>query len=208
MAIRPCLFSTNGCKRLARRVTREAEAYQKRYQDALAAYYKGVAKTHAATQKKLEAGEPTKENIKPEGKDPFFNAVFGQKGPLMIPAKEREKFCSDDVKQQVKELQAKAEEMKKAGPPEPDMADAVSEDKPVQQKVLLRGDYNSPGDDAPRGVLTILTKAEPAAGCFQRQRTAGNCGVDEQSEKSHDGARNGEPAVDVAFWRRHCRYTR
>jgi Protein of unknown function (DUF1549)/Protein of unknown function (DUF1553)/Planctomycete cytochrome C len=148
------------------KVTEVAQAYQKRYQDALAEHYKGVAKNQAAAQKKLEAGEPVKESTKVESKDAFFNVVFAQNGPLTIPAKEREKYCSDEVKQQVKELRAKADELKKAGPPEPDMADAVSEDKPVQQKVLLRGDYNSPGDDAPRAVPAILTKAEPPPAAF------------------------------------------
>ena len=56
--------------------------------------------------------------------------------------------------------------MKKTGPQEPDMADAVSEDKPVQQKVLLRGDYNNPGEDAPRAVPAILLRAEPAPAAF------------------------------------------
>jgi Protein of unknown function (DUF1553) len=46
------------------------------------------------------------------------------------------------------------------------MADAVSEDTPVQQKVLLRGDYNSPGEEAPRAVPAVLTTAEPAPASF------------------------------------------
>jgi hypothetical protein len=66
------------------------------------------------------------------------------------------------VKEQIAKLRAGVEELKKVGPPEPNMADAVTEDKPVSQKVLLRGDYNNPGDDAPRAVPAVLTKVAPA----------------------------------------------
>jgi hypothetical protein len=148
------------------KVTEVALTYQKRYQDALTEHYKSVAKTHAGTRKKLEAGDPVKENIKPDGKDEFYNAVFSKNGPFMLPTKDREKTLSEDLKKQVADLHAKAEAMKKAGPPEPDMADVVTEDTPVEQKVLLRGDYNNPGEDAPRAVPAILTRAEPAPSAF------------------------------------------
>jgi hypothetical protein len=138
-----------------------SKAYQARYLHSLTDYYKMVAKTHTATRKKLEAGEPVKENLKIKEEDKFFNAVYSTRGPLMIAPKEREKLCSDDEKKQVAEFHAKAEQLKKDGPLEPDMADAVSEDKPVQQKVLLRGDYNTPGEDAPLSVPAILKKAAP-----------------------------------------------
>ena len=46
------------------------------------------------------------------------------------------------------------------------MADAVTEDQPVAQKVLLRGDYNSPGEDAPLSVPTILREAAPPPSAF------------------------------------------
>ena len=48
-------------------------------------------------------------------------------------------------------------ELKSAAPPEPDMACAVEEGAPVNQKVFIRGDYNSPGEDAPKGFPKILT---------------------------------------------------
>ncbi len=37
------------------------------------------------------------------------------------------------------------------------MADAVAEDTPVDQKVLIRGDYHNLGEDAPKAVPAILT---------------------------------------------------
>jgi hypothetical protein len=148
------------------KVTEVAEAYQRRYQEALAQHYKNVAKTHAETRKKLEAGDPVKENINPEGKDNFYNAVFAKNGPFALPKKDREKDCTEITKIRVLALRDKAKELKQLGPTEPDMADVVTEDKPVEQKVLLRGDYNSPGEDAPRAVPAILVKAEPAPAAF------------------------------------------
>jgi hypothetical protein len=148
------------------KVTEVAEAYQKRYQEALAQHYKNVAKTHVDTRKKLESGDPVKENINPEGKDNFYNAVFAKNGPFALPKKDREKACTEITKIRVLALRDKAKELKQLGPTEPDMADVVTEDKPVEQKVLLRGDYNSPGEDAPRAVPAILVKAEPAPAEF------------------------------------------
>src|SRR2546423_519493 len=46
------------------------------------------------------------------------------------------------------------------------MADAVEEDAAVNQKVLIRGDYHNPGEDAPRAVPAILAARVPAASNF------------------------------------------
>jgi hypothetical protein len=143
-----------------------AETYQKRYQDALADYFKSVARTHANTRKKLDAGDPVKENIKLDGKDAFYNAVFAKNGPLTISPRDREKLLTDAQWEQVYTIRGQANALKKAGPPEPDMADAVSEDKSVQQKVLMRGDYNNPGEDAPRAVPAILARVEAPPSAF------------------------------------------
>ncbi len=147
-------------------MTDVAVGYQRRYQAALAAHFSNVAKTHVNTRKKLTAGDPVKENIKLDGKDPFFNAVFGGNGPLAIQAKDREKYLTDAEWEHVYEIRGAADAMKKQGPPDPEMADAVAEDKPVQQKILMRGDYNNAGEDAPRGVPTILARVEAAPAAF------------------------------------------
>ncbi len=144
-----------------------AHTYQTRYQAALTEHFKGVARTHANTRKKLEAGDLVKENIQPNGKDPFYNAVFVKNdGPFTVLPRNREKFLTDAQWEQVYTIRTKAEALKAAGPSDPEMADAVSEDKSVQQKVLLRGDYNNPGEDAPRGVPTILARVEPPPATF------------------------------------------
>jgi cytochrome c553 len=72
----------------------------------------------------------------------------------------REELLTDEAKQRVKALRAEYDEMKKAAPAEPEMADAVEEGKPVEQHVLIRGDYNSPGDVAPKLFPSIVAKPE------------------------------------------------
>jgi cytochrome c553 len=148
------------------KVSDVARAYQNRYQTALAEHFKTLAMTHANTRKKLEGGEPANESTKADRIDPFYNAVFALNGPLTISPRNREKFLTDAEWEQVYTIRGQADALKKAGPPDPDMADAVAEDKSVQQKVLMRGDYNSPGEDAPRAVPAILARVEPAPNAF------------------------------------------
>src|SRR5262249_22515694 len=50
----------------------------------------------------------------------------------------------------------------KNAPPEPAMACAVEEGDPVNQKVFIRGAYNSPGEDAPRAFPRVLTASVSA----------------------------------------------
>jgi len=145
-----------------------AAQYQKRYQEALAAWAKAVESGHAAARKKLEAGDPVIAKSKPDFKDPFFRAVFSTDGPFAIASgnREAEHLLSPELKERVAGHRAAAALLKKNSPPEPDMADAVSEDAPVQQKVMLRGDFNNPGEDAPRAVPAILTRIAPTPASF------------------------------------------
>src|SRR5262249_50009478 len=64
---------------------------------------------------------------------------------------------------EVEELKKKLKDLKENAPPEPPMACAVEEGDPVDQKVFIRGDYNSPGEDAPKTFPKVLTIAAPAS---------------------------------------------
>ena len=143
-----------------------AQAYALRLEKGLDEYAQALAKRHDLTRKKLDAGEPATEKPLMETKDGFFNEIYSKNGPWMVPPVQREKVCSVEVQAQIAKIKGGIAEMRKAGPPQPDMADAVSEDTPVQQKVLLRGDYNNPGEDAPRAVPAVLTVAEPQPSSF------------------------------------------
>jgi hypothetical protein len=52
-------------------------------------------------------------------------------------------------------------DLKKEAPPEPPMACAVEEGDPVDQKVFIRGDYNSPGEEAPKTFPKVLMATAP-----------------------------------------------
>lgn len=91
-----------------------------------------------------------------EKEDLFFDQVFGGDGPLVLPSKEREKLFEPAQLALAKSLKAEAKRMEAALPPEPPMADAIAEGEPVKQKIFVRGDYNSQGEEAPRAVPTVL----------------------------------------------------
>ncbi len=144
-----------------------AAAYQKRYQDALTEWSAVVEKAHVAVRKKLEEGEPAGDRMKPDSKDSFFNAVYLHDGPLTIPMESRELLLPADLKEKVAAYRASAEALKKNAPPEPDMADAVTEEAvPAVGKVAIRGDFHNLGEEAPRSVPAILTKVAPPPAQF------------------------------------------
>ena len=71
----------------------------------------------------------------------------------------RDQLLTPEDKSRVKALGEELAEMKKLSPPEPEMADAVEEGKPVEQHVFIRGDYNAPGELAPKLFPSVLVKA-------------------------------------------------
>ncbi|MCU1258021.1 MAG: Protein of unknown function (DUF1553)/Protein of unknown function (DUF1549)/Planctomycete [Bryobacterales bacterium] len=131
-----------------------AQQYQTRYQQALEKWNAAQAKLHADTRKKLEANQMVSGKPAVDKKEPFFNSVYGANGPFNL----KEQSFSTEAREQIGKLKTAMDEVKKSVPPEPDMADAIAEDAPVSQKVLIRGDYHLPGEDAPKAVPAILTK--------------------------------------------------
>src|SRR5229473_5057342 len=101
--------------------------------------------------------------------DPFFFDVYFGSGPFAIPEAQQDKVFPAEARQQLVKLRKELAELKNAAPPEPDMACAVEEGDPVNQKVFIRGDYNSPGEDAPKAFPKILT-----AGAGQPEITSGS----------------------------------
>ena len=77
-------------------------------------------------------------------------------GPLALPDIEMAKLYSAESKLRVAFLSAKLDDMVKGGPPELPMACAVTEGKPVEQRVLVRGNTANPGDLVTRRFPTIL----------------------------------------------------
>jgi hypothetical protein len=93
-----------------------------------------------------------------DGEFMFLRAVMLDKmdGPLALPDREMMKLYPADLRLRVAYMRARADDMTKQGPQEPPMACAVSEGKPVAQRVLVRGNPASPGDPVTRRFPTIL----------------------------------------------------
>jgi hypothetical protein len=145
-----------------------AAAYQKRFQARFDEWAVGLDKWQADVQAAVasKTKPPEKPHFEP-GKDQFFYEVF-ENGPFSfedneedgkpVKVKAIEHIRSVDAKDQIAAIQSQLSEMKASAPPEPDMACAVVEGQSVDQKVLVRGDYNNPGEDAPKGFPTILAR--------------------------------------------------
>lgn len=95
-------------------------------------------------------------------KDGFFRDVFADAGPFGVNARMVDTVATVEGKAELKALRAEQQKLKNALPPEPEMACAVEDDKPVVQKVLMRGDYNTLGEEAPKTFpLVIAGKDRP-----------------------------------------------
>jgi hypothetical protein len=147
-----------------------AAAYQKRFQTRFAEWTVVLEKWQEDVQTAVASNTkpPEQPHFEP-GKDQFFYEVF-QTGPFSFQDNEDEKpkvkaiehIRSAGAKDQIAEIQSQLAGMKASSPPDPDMACAVVEGQPVDQKILVRGDYNNPGDDAPKAFPTILARpADP-----------------------------------------------
>jgi hypothetical protein len=136
-----------------------ALAYQTRFQkrlsqwDALIAEWRPKYQTALAENKPLP-GKPTLE----AGEDRFFDDVyFNGNGPLSVSAQNQKSFTAEQWAQ-LEALRKESAALKKAAPPEPEMACAIEDGELVKQKVFIRGDYNSHGDDAPPAFPAILER--------------------------------------------------
>ncbi len=133
-----------------------ATSYQARLQKHLDDYQAQINKWRPEYQAALAQNKSLPEKPKFEaGDDRFFNDVYFSGGPFTISDKNKNNFSAAQWAK-IEALHKTAEEIKKAAPQEPELACAVEDGTPVQQKVFIRGDYNSFGDDAPPSFPAIL----------------------------------------------------
>ncbi len=141
-----------------------ARAYQTRFQGRLEEWSKVLEEWRIKVRrmlKEMNMPPPPKPEFE-AGSDRFFHEVyFEEGGPFRLSESEQEKVFSTESRQQLTGLRAELKQLEESLPPEPDMACAVEDGEPVQQKVLLRGDYNNPGEEAPKAFPAILEKGEP-----------------------------------------------
>jgi mono/diheme cytochrome c family protein len=149
-----------------------AKGYQTRFEERAEKWGKTLGAYRARSRKMLAAKNMPPPN-KPEfdaATDPFFYDVYFESGPFAIPEKEEGKLFSPAALDELAKLKKEVADLKQAAPPEPAMACAVEEGDPVNQKVFIRGDYNSPGEDAPKAFPKILTISAPQ----QQEITSGS----------------------------------
>ncbi|MBL8189167.1 MAG: DUF1553 domain-containing protein, partial [Acidobacteria bacterium] len=136
-----------------------AQSYQQQFQTRLNEWLEKMAKWRA-TEKTAETDKKKSPTGKPSfeaGDDRFFHgAYFAGDGPFGVSAKDKTRFSAEQS-QRISELQKEIETLKKSAPAEPELACAIEEGEPVAQKVFVRGDYNSLGEDAPKAFPAILS---------------------------------------------------
>jgi hypothetical protein len=76
----------------------------------------------------------------------FFADITGPEGAFGVRVTEQESLLSGESKLLLTVLRSELEAIKKEVPPEPPMACAVAEGESVQQRVLIRGNHQNPGD--------------------------------------------------------------
>jgi hypothetical protein len=134
-----------------------AAQYQKEYLEKLDDWSKTVSKWQEKARQAIASNgnPPGKPGLDAE-KAPFFFAVTFEEGPFEVPTKEFAAVFGKPFAERMEALKKQEDELKKALPPEPDMACAVAEGPVVEQKVFIRGDYGSEGDPAPKVFPAVL----------------------------------------------------
>ena len=138
-----------------------AQAFQKRIADGRAAVTVQEERARKVRRRRQDMPQDRR-----EGADKFFADVY-YRGPLSLTGEEREKILVPEAREKLAGLRKEAKALEAKMPPEPEMSCAVEEGAEnvtlPAGKVLVRGDYNSPGEDAPKGFPLILAGAEQPA---------------------------------------------
>jgi cytochrome c553 len=94
-----------------------------------------------------------------------FEVFYDEGGPFAVSEQDQEAVLPPEGLTKVRTLRAELKQLEETAPPEPDMACAVQEGEVVDQKVFIRGDYNSPGQDAPKAFPAIVAgEDQPSIG--------------------------------------------
>ena len=143
-----------------------ARQYQERCAKTLAAWTEKIQHWRVGYKKAVAAMDmpPAPRPKFDVASDRFFNDVFIAGGPFGAGKKseDREKLLTDAERADLAKDRAELLDLKKNARPEPEMACAVQEGEPVDQRVLIRGDYNSLGEPvAKRFPLVLASTHDP-----------------------------------------------
>ncbi len=134
----------------------EYQKGQRLWEEALDKWKVKVAKANA------DGKTPPDRPRSKEARSRFFSEVVS--GPFALEAKERQKIWPADVWAKYKQLEGEYAQLKKSSPPEPEMANAVTEnDQYVEQHLFIRGDVHNPGEVVPRRFPVILAGENQAS---------------------------------------------
>jgi mono/diheme cytochrome c family protein len=140
------------------KIAATARGYQERFQKRFAEWEEKIGKWRAEYRKALTENNSLPEKPKFEaGDDRFFNDAYFEGGPFAVGAKDQKRFSSEQWSK-LTALHKELEELKKSAPAEPEMACAIEDGPPIEQKVFIRGDYNNSGEAAPKGFPAILAR--------------------------------------------------
>lgn len=140
-----------------------AKTFQDRSLKTLAAWTERLQKWRESYKKAVaDANMPPPARPKFDvASDRFFDGVFLAGGPFAPGRKDSagEELLTETERADVKRIRDEVADLKKKAMPEPDMACAVQEGDAVEQRVFVRGDYNSLGDPVTKGFPVVLASA-------------------------------------------------
>ncbi len=141
-----------------------ARDYQAEFEKTATKRYDDLAEWRDQFTEAVAKGEdPPEKPIFFAGENRFFTETTGGKGPLGVTKEARARVFSKDALDKLARFEAELEGLTAALPPKPPMANAVAEDKPVEQHVFISGNVRRLGEAAPKSFPVILTgKNEPA----------------------------------------------
>ena len=156
---------------MAGRRAEAAEEYEKRFAKTLKEWHHTIRRWRASAIELIKTGTmppPPKPKFR-AGRDRFFFDVYHAKGgPMNFGAEQRNQILKAETVETIATLKVELKDLKGNAIPEPPMANAIEDGDVVEQKVFVRGDYNTEGEPA--------TKVFPAiiSGFNQEPVTAGS----------------------------------
>ncbi len=140
-----------------------AADYERRFGETLKEWHHTIRRWRAAaieTIREAAMPPPPKPRFLP-GRDRFFYDIYhAKKGPLQFSGDRQNQVLKPETVAKIEGLKAELKELKEDGMPEPPMANAVEDGESVEQRVFVRGDYNSEGEPAPKVFPAIIAGAD------------------------------------------------
>ena len=140
-----------------------AAGYQERAQKQLTDWVESQKKFRARVRESAkDRVMPVKPRQFSRETDAFvFEVFYEDNGSFAVSEQQEEAVLPPEGLAKVRALRAELKQLEDTAPPEPEMACAVREGERVEQAVFIRGDYNSPGEPAPKAFPAIVAGEQP-----------------------------------------------